>query len=126
PVWLPDSTYRPAGPVLPPSEVSPPRAEQATVRVAVENLPGDWVPVPGIATRVEGIAVGHDELSGTLLSLDGAMTGRSYTATGTVPDWSGWSGADAAAASGAGFERYLSLPPGAPARLREIARTAAG
>ncbi|MFB4319807.1 transglutaminaseTgpA domain-containing protein [Actinomadura sp. 21ATH] len=126
PVWLPDSSYRPAGPVLPPAETDPPRAQPATVRVSVGNLPGDWVPVPGIATRVDGIAVGHDAVSGTLLSLDGAVTGRSYTAAGTVPDWRGWKGTDVAAASGTGYERYLRLPPGAPARLDDIARTAAG
>jgi transglutaminase-like putative cysteine protease len=126
PVWLPDSTYRPAGPVLPPAEVEPPRTVRATVRVSVGSLPGDWVPVPGIATRVAGVAVGHDAASGTLLSLDGPVTGRSYTSDGTVPDWHGWKGTEAATVSGAGHERYLRLPPGAPARLAEIARTAAG
>ncbi|XRQ08768.1 transglutaminase domain-containing protein [Actinomadura welshii] len=126
PTWLPDGTYRPAGPALPPAETVPPRPARATVRVSAGNLPGDWVPVPGIPTRVEGIAVGHDAASGTLLSSDGPVAGRSYTATGTVPDWDGWEGSDAAAASGAGYERYLRLPPGAPPRLAEIAREAAG
>ncbi|TDC49075.1 transglutaminase domain-containing protein [Actinomadura sp. KC345] len=125
PVWLPDSTYRPAGPVLPPAEVEPPRTRRTTVRVSVGDLPGDWVPVPGAATRVAGIAIGHDAVSGTLLSLDGPLTGRSYTAAGTVPDWRGWKGSKAAA-SGAGHGRYLRLPPGAPARLVDIARAAAG
>ncbi|WP_344586492.1 transglutaminase-like domain-containing protein [Actinomadura vinacea] len=125
-VWLPDSSYRPAGPALPPPEVVPPRTTRTTVRVSVGNLPGDWVPVPGIATRVDSVAVGHDAVSGTLLSLDGPVAGRSYTAAGMVPDWNGWKGSGAAAASGAGYERYLRLPPGAPARLAEIATTAAG
>jgi transglutaminase-like putative cysteine protease len=96
------------------------------MRVSVRDLPGDWVPVPGAPTRVDGIPVGHDAASGTLLSSDGPVTGRSYTATGTVPHWNGWRGTGAAAASGAGFERYLRLPPGAPASLAEIARSAAG
>ena len=125
PVWLPDSTYRPTGPVLPPPDVVPPKTARTTVRVSVGNLPGDWVPVPGIATRVAGVAIGHDATAGTLLSLDGPMTGRSYTATGTVPDWRGWRGADAAS-SGTGHERHLRLPPGAPPRLASIARAAAG
>ncbi|MCP9980975.1 DUF3488 domain-containing protein [Actinomadura madurae] len=114
PVWLPDSTYRPAGSVLPPAGPVPPGAVSTTVRVKVRDLPGDWVPVPGVPTRVDGIPVGHDTASGTLLSADGPVTGRSYTATGTVPDWRGWRGTGAAAASGPGFERYLRLPPGAP------------
>ncbi|KAB2388863.1 DUF3488 and transglutaminase-like domain-containing protein [Actinomadura montaniterrae] len=126
PVWLPDSSYRPAGPDLPPPEVVPPRTTRTTVKVSAGDLPGDWLPVPGIATRVDGVAVGHDAVSGTLLSLDGAVAGHSYTAAGMVPDWSGWKGTRAAAASGTGYERYLRLPPGAPARLRDIAQAAAG
>lgn len=125
-VWLPDTTYRPAGPVLPPAEVAPPRTTQTTVRVSATSLPGPWVPVPGIPTRVDGIAVGHEANSGTLLSLDGPVTERSYTATGMVPDWTGWQDDEAETASGTGYERYLRLPPGAPARLPEIARAAAG
>lgn len=126
PVWLPDSTYRPAGSVLPPAGPVPPGSVSTTVRVSVRDLPGDWVPVPGVPTRVDGIPVGHDTASGTLLSVDGPVTGRSYTATGAVPDWRGWRGTGAAAASGPGFERYLRLPPGAPAKLAGIARSAAG
>ncbi|MWA07039.1 transglutaminase domain-containing protein [Actinomadura sp. LD22] len=126
PVWLPDSSYRPAGPDLPLPEVVPPRTTRTTVKVSAGDLPGDWLPVPGIATRVDGVAVGHDAVSGTLLSLDGAVAGRSYTAAGMVPDWSGWKGTRAATASGTGYERYLRLPPGAPARLPDIARAAAG
>ncbi|CNF03533.1 Transglutaminase-like superfamily [Mycobacterium tuberculosis] len=125
-MWVPDGTYRPAGPSLPPPETVAPRTARSTVHVSAGNLPGDWVPVPGAPTRVEGIAVGHDAGSGTVLSLDGAVTGRSYTATGIVPDWTGWRGKGALAASGNGFERYLRLPPGAPAGLDEIARAAAG
>jgi transglutaminase-like putative cysteine protease len=126
PVWLPDSTYRPAGPRLPLPEEVPPRTAPATVRVSVRNLPGDWVPVPGIPTRVDGITVGHDAVSGTLLSSDALVAGRAYTAAGVVPDWSGRQVSAARAASGTGYERYLRLPPGAPARLAGIARAAAG
>ncbi|QKW33520.1 transglutaminase domain-containing protein [Actinomadura sp. NAK00032] len=125
-MWIPDATYTPAGPTLPPAETVPPRTTRSTVQVKVQNLPGDWLPVPGIPTRVDGMAVGHDAGSGTLLSLNGPVAGHSYTASGTVPDWTGWRGTDAMAASGTGFERYLRLPPGAPARLDEIARKAAG
>ncbi|MGP4027384.1 transglutaminase-like domain-containing protein [Actinomadura sp. 3N407] len=126
PVWLPDSTYRPAGPGLPPPEVVPPRTVRTTVRLSVGNLPGDWVPVPGIPTRVDGIPVGHDETSGTLLSSDGPVAGRTYSATGIVPDWNGRQDYRARASTATGYDRYLRLPPGAPPRLHEIARTAAG
>ncbi|MBE1532861.1 transglutaminaseTgpA domain-containing protein [Actinomadura algeriensis] len=126
PVWLPDSTYRPSGPVLRPAEEAPPGSVRTAVRVSVRNLPGDWVPAPGVPTRVDGIAVGHDETSGTLLSSDGPVAGRAYTATGAVPDWSGPRASPAAPASGGGYERYLRLPPGAPPRLAEIAVAAAG
>nr|BFE29535.1 hypothetical protein GCM10010200_017860 [Actinomadura rugatobispora] len=127
PTWLPDSTYRPAGPALPSAEQEvPPHTSRTTVRVSVRNLPGDWVPVPGIPTRIDGIAVGHDAASGTLLSSDGPVTGRAYTAAGMVPDWSGRQASGARAASANGHERYLRLPPGAPPRLAEIARSAAG
>lgn len=130
--WLPDGTYSPAGPRLPPPEQVPPHAVPTTVRVSVRNLPGDWVPVPGVPTRVDGITVGHDGHAGTLLCSDGPVAGRRYRATGLVSDWSyrtSGSGdllAGAKAASGAGYERYLRLPAGAPARLADIARAAAG
>ncbi|WP_433462077.1 transglutaminase-like domain-containing protein [Spirillospora sp. CA-128828] len=126
PTWLPDSSYRPAGHVLPPPEVTPPHATRTSVRVSVRSLPGDWVPVPGTPTRVDGISVGHDALSGTLLSSDGPVAGRTYTAEGLVADWNGDEAAQAKIASGTGYERYLRLPPGAPARLADIARSAAG
>ncbi|MEU5994550.1 transglutaminaseTgpA domain-containing protein [Spirillospora sp. NPDC047418] len=125
-MWVPDGTYRPAGPSLPPPETVPPRTARSTVKVSAVNLPGDWAPVPGIPTRVDGIAAGYDAGPGTVLSLNGPVAGRSYTATGIVPDWTGWRGKGARAASGKDFERYLRLPPGAPAGLDEIARTAAG
>ncbi|MBO2456322.1 transglutaminase domain-containing protein [Actinomadura violacea] len=126
PVWLPDSTYRPSGSVLPPARDTPPKTAPTTVRVSVSGLPGEWVPVPGTPTRVNGIGVGDDEESGTLLSSDGPVAGRTYSATGNVPDWSDRPAARAETASGSGYERYLRLPPGAPKRLADIALSAAG
>jgi Transglutaminase-like superfamily/TgpA N-terminal domain len=126
PVWLPDSTYRPGGSVLPPAKGTPPKTAPTTERVSVSGLPGEWVPVPGAATRVSGIGVADDEESGTLLSSDGPVAGRTYSVTGNVPDWSGRPADRAATASGSGYERYLRLPPGAPPKLADIALAAAG
>lgn len=126
PVWLPDSTYRPGGSILPPAAGTPPKTVRTTVRVSVSGLPGEWVPVPGSATRVSGIGVGDDEESGTLLSSDGPVAGRTYSATGNVPDWSGRPADRASAVSGSGYDRYLRLPPGAPPKLADIALAAAG
>ncbi|WUH98880.1 DUF3488 and transglutaminase-like domain-containing protein [Spirillospora sp. NBC_00431] len=124
--WLPDSSYRPAGPALPAPDVLPPRTARVSVDVTVGALPGYWLPVPGAPTRVDGIRVGHDTISGTLLASDGPVQGRSYRASGIVPDWRGGEAARADAATGIGNERYLRLPAGAPARLAQIARAAAG
>ncbi|MDL4772980.1 transglutaminase domain-containing protein [Actinomadura xylanilytica] len=126
PVWLPESAYRPGGAILPPAKGTPPKTVPTTERVSVRDLPGDWVPVPGTATRVNGIGVAGDEESGTLLSSDGPVAGRTYSVTGNVPDWAGRPAAGAAAASGSGYERYLRLPPGAPPKLAGIALKAAG
>ncbi|MWA02940.1 transglutaminase domain-containing protein [Actinomadura sp. LD22] len=126
PTWLPDSTYRPSGPALPPPGVRPPRAKRASVEVAVRDLPGDWVPVPGTPTRIEGLDFGYDAASGTALSSKGPVAGRTYRATGSVPDLSGGEASRATPALGPGFERYARLPQGAPARLIDIARKAAG
>ncbi|MCR3744559.1 Transglutaminase-like superfamily protein [Actinomadura glauciflava] len=126
PTWLPDSTYLPGGAnLLPPAE-TPPSPVRTTVRVSVGKLPGGWVPVPGAPVRVDGLAVEQDEDSGTLLSSDGPVAGRTYSATGDVPEWSGARTAKAVTASGEEDQRYLRLPPGAPPKLAEIAARAAG
>ncbi|MFC5752885.1 DUF3488 and transglutaminase-like domain-containing protein [Actinomadura rugatobispora] len=126
PTWLPDSSYRPSGPSVPSAKVRPPRATRTSVEVSVGDLPGDWVPVPGTPTRIDGLDFGYDEVSGTALSSAGPMTGRTYRAAGSVPDWSGGEASRATPALGPGFERYVRLPQGAPARLADIARKAAG
>ncbi|NDU74194.1 DUF4129 domain-containing protein [Actinomadura sp. DSM 109109] len=126
PTWLPDSTYLPSGAKLLPPVETPPKATPTTVRVSAGTLPGGWVPVPGIPTRVDGLAVQQDEEAGTLLSADGPVAGRKYSVTGSVPDWAGVRTADAVIASGEEHQRYLRLPPGAPAKLEDIAREAAG
>ncbi|SNR35839.1 DUF3488 and transglutaminase-like domain-containing protein [Actinomadura mexicana] len=126
PAWLPDSTYLPSGASLLPPAVMPPKTVRTRVRVSVGTLPGGWVPVPGIPTRVDGLAVEQDEDSGTLLSSDGPVAGRRYSVTGDVPEWSGSKTAGAVIDSGEGYQRFLRLPPGAPPKLEEIARRAAG
>ncbi|MBE1532099.1 transglutaminase-like domain-containing protein [Actinomadura algeriensis] len=121
--WLPDSSYRPAGTRFPPPDVRPPRSTAAAVRVTVGALPGYWVPVPGTPTRLDGLAAGYDAASGTVMA-DDPVAGRSYRAAGAVADWSG--GEASRAGIDTGDARHLRLPPGAPARLTDIARAAAG
>ncbi|KAB2385921.1 DUF3488 and transglutaminase-like domain-containing protein [Actinomadura montaniterrae] len=123
--WLPDGTFSPAGPALPLPDDVPPKTVRTTVHVKAGHLPGEWVPVPGIPARIDALTVGRAAATGTLASWDGSLAGRAYTATGLVPDWTGGQPRPKAA-SGAGDERYLRLPPGLLPRLTEIARTAAG
>ncbi|MEV4003512.1 transglutaminaseTgpA domain-containing protein [Actinomadura sp. NPDC049753] len=126
PTWLPDSTYLPSGATLLPPADMPPKTVRTSVRVSVGRLPGGWVPVPGIPTRVDGLAVEQDQESGTLLSSKGPVAGRKYAATGDVPEWSGSQAAGAVIDSGEQYQRYLRLPPGAPRKLEDIALRAAG
>ncbi|GGT60781.1 DUF3488 and transglutaminase-like domain-containing protein [Actinomadura citrea] len=126
PSWLPDNTYLPSGASLLPPVDMPPKTVRTRMRVSVGTLPGGWVPVPGVPSRVDGLAVQQDEDSGSLLSSDGPVAGRKYSVTGDVPEWSGSQTAEATIASGEGYQRYLRLPPGAPPKLEEIARSAAG
>nr|WP_233515424.1 transglutaminase domain-containing protein [Marinitenerispora sediminis] len=120
--WLPESGYRSAGTALPAPVPPPPNATEAAVEIAVgEELPGDWLPVPGAPRAIDAPGIGFDAVSGTVAALDGPAAGRSYAVTGEVGHWRAAEMADARVPSDTALDRYRQLPAGAPALVTEIA-----
>ncbi|MFC7326634.1 transglutaminaseTgpA domain-containing protein [Marinactinospora rubrisoli] len=118
--WLPEAGYRSAGTALPAPEPAPPHATEARVEVAVGELPGDWLPVPGAPRRIDAAGIGFDAVSGTVAALDGPAEGRRYTVTGDVGHWRAAEMADARVPADAALDRYRELPAGAPPLVTEI------
>lgn len=119
--WLPESGYRSAGQILPEPVPPPPGAEEATANITVgEDLPGSWAPVVGAPREVGLDHLGYDALTGTVVTLDGDVAGRSYEAVGDVADWSGADPSRSAPPVGDVYDLYRDLPPGAPPILIEV------
>ena len=123
--WLPSATYRAAGALLP---VPDGTAKGATVRegVTVLGLTGGWLPLPEQTSEVRGVRVAVDADYATVAAPDGLNRGVQYTLTAAPPEWSIQQLAAARLPSGTEFDRFRTLPAGAPARLNEIAKAAGG
>ncbi|RAY14039.1 transglutaminase domain-containing protein [Actinomadura craniellae] len=124
--WLPESAYLPAGDTLPPADPTPARTTPHQATLTIRQLPGPWLPTPGHPRHITGLPIAHDTTSGTLVARDGHATGHRYTITADVPLWSTADTARALVPTDPTFDRYRELPPGAPARIREIAAIVAG
>ncbi|WP_344075376.1 transglutaminase-like domain-containing protein, partial [Nocardiopsis metallicus] len=119
--WLPESGYRNAGQILPEPVPPPPGAELVSAHVTVgEELPGSWAPVVGAPREVGLDPLGYDALTGTVVTLDGDVAGRSYETVGEVADWSGVDPARSAPPVGDVYDLYRDLPPGAPPIINEV------
>ncbi|MEV0136555.1 transglutaminase domain-containing protein [Dactylosporangium sp. NPDC050688] len=122
--WLPAPAYRAAGSVLPSMAAAGPSLVRQTV--GVTGLTGGWLPVPDGVREVHGVRVAVDIGSDTLAAPDGLTTGVRYVVTAQPPVWQADRLALARLPAAAEYDPYRSLPAGAPGRLNELARRAAG
>ncbi|HEX2315034.1 MAG TPA: transglutaminaseTgpA domain-containing protein [Thermomonospora sp.] len=124
--WLPETGYQPTGGRLPPPDPAPPRTTPQRASLRIDDLPGPWLPAVGHPRTVTGLPVAYDPATGTLTPREGRIAGRSYTVTGDVPAWRPEDAAGAPVPTDPAFQRYRELPPGAPARIRDVAAVVAG
>ncbi|WP_017586192.1 transglutaminase-like domain-containing protein [Nocardiopsis ganjiahuensis] len=119
--WLPESGYRNADRILPAPVPPPPGAEEVSARITVgDDLPGSWAPVVGAPRQVGLDDLGYDALTGTVVTMDGDVAGRSYEAVGDVADWGTADPSRSAPPIGDVYDLYRDLPPGAPPILDEV------
>ncbi|WP_146087469.1 DUF3488 and transglutaminase-like domain-containing protein [Thermomonospora echinospora] len=124
--WLPEAGYRPTGGTVPAPDPAPPRTTSYRADLRVHDLPGPWLPAVGHPRAVQGPPVAYDPASGTIVTRSGQSAGRHYTVTGDVPAWRPGDAVNAVVPTDPEFERYRELPPGAPARIRDVAAVVAG
>jgi transglutaminase-like putative cysteine protease len=122
--WLPAPTYRAAGAILPTPMPSGPTTVQQEVTIA--RLTGGWLPVPDGTREVRGSRVALDIDTGTLAAPDGLSHGMRYTVIATPQVWFADRLFAARLPASESFDDDRSLPAGAPGRLTELARRAAG
>ncbi|MFY1637909.1 DUF3488 and transglutaminase-like domain-containing protein [Solwaraspora sp. WMMB335] len=130
--WHIGGTYRSAGRVLPAVDGATgqyPSADAAagpadTLRqeITIGELSGQLLPAVAAPSRVDGIRVGYDADSGTLLHPEGLRPGLAYTVDSVPPrlplDLLGTADVPA----GEPVARSLRVPAGAPAGLTRLAR----
>lgn len=127
--WRPAPRYQAAGPLLP-AQPGQPEAAPEVVRsrheITITGLAGSWLPAPRGAREVRGVPVTVDRTSGTLLAQAGLGPGTTYTVRAARPVWDTPALVRARLSPDPGLDASRTLPPGAPGRLHEIARIAAG
>jgi transglutaminase-like putative cysteine protease len=122
--WLPENEYRATGRMLPPADPEPPHATRQEATVAVDALPGPWLPVVGSPTSLGVAGAGYDPASGTAVALGGTAAGTTYDVAGDVAHWRPEELTDLAPPEGEAFDRYLALPEGLPPQVAAITEQA--
>lgn len=123
--WQPDRTYRSAGAVLPPPTGNDDPTTTVRQQVTVDALGGSWLPVVAAPREVHGVRVGYDATAGAVLAPDGLKPGLTYQTVSAVPRQDPDLLAAASVPQGIS-QRYLTVPPGAPAELVTLAQRTAG
>ncbi|MEV0842201.1 transglutaminaseTgpA domain-containing protein [Actinocatenispora sera] len=123
--WQPDRTYRSAGAVLPPPTGLDDATTTVRQQVTVDALGGSWLPVVAAPREVHGVRVGYDAAAGAVLAPDGLKPGLTYQTVSAVPRQDPDMLAAASVPPGIA-QRYLTVPPGAPADLVTLAQRTAG
>jgi transglutaminase-like putative cysteine protease len=123
--WQPDRTFRAAGAVLPPPTGNDDPTTTVRQTVTVDALGGSWLPVVAAAREVHGVRVGYDADAGAVLAPDGLKPGLTYQTVSAVPRQDPDLLAAASVPPGIA-QRYLTVPPGAPAELVTLAQRTAG
>jgi transglutaminase-like putative cysteine protease len=126
--WRVDGDYREAGRVLPP--VTGPGApgagsvrRGATVdeRITIRDLSGRLLPAVPDASEVDGVRVGYDQATGTLIRTAGLSDGLTYTVHSQQSTVEGNLLPGADVPSGPQVARFLALGIGAPDTMTRLA-----
>ena len=123
--WTPQGRYRSAGTVLPVG-AAPGGRETTSVRqdVTVAGLDGVWLPAVAQAHEITGVRVSYDADTGTVLQPTGLEPRLRYQVVSEAtappkPDQLKF----AAPPSDTAFNRFLTVPPRAPEKIRERAQS---
>ena len=120
--WRVGGTYRNAGRVLPAAEVPSGAAVTETQhQITITGLTGRLIPAVPTPTRITGVRVAYDAVSGTLIRPESLQSGLRYTAISQVqkPDLNLLPIADVP--SGDAFARYLTPGAEAPEQIKKLA-----
>ncbi|KHD74074.1 transglutaminase [Actinoplanes utahensis] len=120
--WRVGGTYRNAGRVLPPAEVpSGATVSETQHQITITGLTGRLLPAVPTPTRITGVRVAYDAVSGTLIRPESLQTGLRYTAISQVqaPDLNLLPIADVP--SGDAVARYLSPGADPPEQIKKLA-----
>jgi transglutaminase-like putative cysteine protease len=133
--WTIGAHYRDAGralpaPVAPVSLAAPASVGQVSQQITVRDLTGRLVPAVSAPRQVDGIRVGYDQVSGTLLRESGLTPGTSYSVVSQVPHPDANLLPQAGVPHGPAVARFLaagtSVPPDVAALADTIATGNAG
>ncbi|RCV53245.1 transglutaminase family protein [Marinitenerispora sediminis] len=124
--WLPERGYQAAAGTLAEPDPPVPHASRVSADIAVDRLPGNWLPVVGAPRTVEGVDIGYDAASGTVVGIDAGASGQRYSVSGDVAGWVPEELAPAGVPGEGVFDRYRQLPGEVPGRISDIAAEAAG
>jgi hypothetical protein len=122
--WLVHGNYREAGVALPPINgpgAPPPGGRPIDARITVGDLDGRLLPAAEAAREVDGVRVGYDQSTGTLILPTGLSGGLTYTVHSEAPTQNVNLLPGADVPSGPGVARYLQLGIGAPDAMTKLA-----
>lgn len=116
--WRLGGVYRSAGRSLPGGAPAP-GSTTVTQRITVSGLTGKLLPAVATPRGVDGVRVGFDQSTGTVLDPDGLRPGTAYTVTSATSELEVNRLPAANVAAGPTVARYLQLgaPPDALTRL---------
>jgi hypothetical protein len=123
--WLVHGDYREAGQVLPevggPDEPSPAGQRPISQRITIDDLDGRLLPAAQNAHEVNGVRVGYDQATGTLIRPTGLSTGMTYTVRSEAPTLNVNLLPGADVPGGPTVARFLRLGVGAPDEMTKLA-----
>ncbi len=131
--WRVDGDYREAGRVLPPvtgpgaaGVVGVAAGQPITQTITVRDLDGRLLPAAPAVREVDGVRVGYDQATGTLIEPEGLTPGLTYTvhSAQSTMDVNLLPGADVP--GGPAVARYLQLGNGVPDEMTRLAQQLGG
>lgn len=122
--WRVDGDYRAAGRVLPPVTgpgAPAPGGDELSARITIDGLDGMLLPEVGTVHEVDGVRVGYDQQTGTLIRPEGLAKGVTYTLRSRRSPVDVNLLPDATVPSGPAVARFLHLEVGAPEEMLRLA-----
>ncbi|GAA5199549.1 hypothetical protein GCM10023322_75390 [Rugosimonospora acidiphila] len=123
--WLVHGDYRQAGRALPPVDgpgAPAPGGRTVDQRITVDDLDGRLLPAAANAREVDGVRVGYDQATGTVIRLTDELTpGLTYTVHSEAPTVNVNLLPAADVPAGPTVARYLQLAVGAPDPMTKLA-----